>query len=785
MTLDIALVLGLLVIALVLFTTQWLRMDLVAMLMLCALALLGLVSPTEAVSGFSNPAVITVWAMFILSEGLTRAGIADSIGKRVMKLSGAHEAQMIIVIMLVAGLLSAVMSNIGVVALLLPVTVEAARRCGIAPAKVLMPMAFGAMLGGLLTLIGTPPNLLVSMALEKNAQAGFHFFDFALIGLPVLLAGTLFMAFIGRHWLPATDPERAGLAASASLSEQYGLQERIFALRLPASSLLAGRTLAESGLINTVGLMIIALTRGKETLTLPSQHTVLQAGDILLAQGKFSRFERLRSWNSLNIVREAPLLHEKLLAASVQAELELAADSPLVGDGIIHHQFREQYQLNVLAVKHAGQTHTSKLTSIVLAPGDKILVQGSQTALTALIEQAVFQAVQPLSGDEVKKHYQLDERLFVLGLPADSPLVESSFAENRIGDAFDFRLLGLFRQGEVIQEFHSDDTLQAGDLLLIQGREDDLDILRGFKQLERLDDMSPYLDLLHKGKLALVEATLHPRSKYLGQSVSALHLDKRYKVEVAAIWREGRAYRSATSSMLLKAGDALLIVGPKPQLAKLNSSEHLIVMNPVQVKPVNAKKAPVAAGLMLLMVLLTLTSVLPVFLAAILAATLMVVSRCLTMEQAYAAIDWRSIFLIAGMLPLGLAMQYSGTADWLAQGVLAGLGQYGPLAVLAALYWLTALGTLVIPIIALVLIMIPIALTLSTALGINPQAVLMVVAVAATSLASPVSHAANTLVMGPGGYRFVDYLKVGGPLTLVLFMLTMLIVPLVWPLHNS
>ena len=127
-------------------------------------------------------------------------------------------------------------------------------------------------------------------------------------------------------------------------------------------------------------------------------------------------------------------------------------------------------------------------------------------------------------------------------------------------------------------------------------------------------------------------------------------------------------------------------------------------------------------------------------------------------------------------------MQYSGTADWLAYGVMAGLGQYGPFAVLAGLYWLTALGTLVIPIIALVLIMIPIALTLSTALGINPQAVLMVVAVAATSLASPVSHAANTLVMGPGGYRFVHYLKVGGPLTLLLFLLTMLIVPLVWPL---
>lgn len=785
MTLDIALVLLILAAALLLFVTGWLRMDVVALLVLCALALLGLVSPAEAVSGFSNPAVITVWAMFIMSEGLTRVGIADGIGRQVIRLSGSSETRMIIVIMLVAGLLSAFMSNIGVVALLLPVTVEAARRCGISPAKVLMPMAFGAMLGGLITLIGTPTNLLVHIALEESDRSGFKLFDFALIGLPILLAGTLFVAFIGRHLLPDTDPDRAGLAGSKNLSDQYSLQERIFALRLPDDSLLAGHTLEESGLINTVGLMVIALTRGNETFTLPSRHTVLKAGDIVLAQGKFSRFERLRSWNSLTIEREAPMLHEKLLAASGLAELEVAPDSALVGEVLQHHRFREHYQVNVLAVKRAGQPLRTRLADLSLAAGDKILVQGSKSALDAMHKQAAFNTVQLLSPDDVIQQYNLEERLFVLGLPEDSPLVDSTFADNRLGDAFDFRLLGLFRQGEIIQQFHSDDKLQAGDLLLIQGREEDLDILRGFKQLERLDDMSPYLDLLAKGKLELVEATLHPRSKYIGKSVNALQLDKRYKVEVAAIWREGRAYRSALGSMLLQAGDALLIVGPRPRLAMLTESEHLIVLNPVQVKPVDARKAPLAAGLILLMVALTIAGILPVDLAAILAATLMVASRCLSMEQAYAAIDWRSIFLIAGMLPLGLAMQHSGTAAWLADGVQSSLGQYGPVAVMAGLYLVTALGTLVVPTVALVLIMAPIGLMLSSALGINGQSAMMIVAVAATSLASPVSHAANTLVMGPGGYRFVDYLKVGGPLSLLLFVITMALLPLLWPLNPA
>lgn len=412
MTLEIAIVLTLLFVALFLFITNWLRMDVVALLMLCSLALLGLVSPVEAISGFSNPAVITVWAMFIMSEGLTRAGIADSIGRQVTALSGGREIQMIIVIMLISGLLSAFMSNIGVVALLLPVTVEAARRCGILPAKVLMPMAFGAMLGGLLTLVGTPPNLLVSIALENSSQAVFNLFDFATLGLSILLAGTLFMAFIGRHLLPAVDPGREGLTGSKNLSDQYSLQERIFALRLPTPSLLAGRTLEESGLIDTVGLMVISITRGKETFTLPSRFTKLEAGDLILAQGKFSRFERLRSWNSLTIEREAPLLHEKLLAANGLAELEVAADGGLVDEVLQHQLFRERYQLNVLAVKRPDKTLRTRLAGLTLAAGDKLLVQGNSRALEELQNNTAFMHVKSLTVEDVKLDYSLEERLF-------------------------------------------------------------------------------------------------------------------------------------------------------------------------------------------------------------------------------------------------------------------------------------------------------------------------------------------------------------------------------------
>lgn len=780
MTLEIALVLLILLSCLVLFITEWVRMDVVALTVLSSLAILGLVSPAEAVGGFSNPAVITVWAMFIMSEGLTRAGVADRIGRRVMRLAGQSETRMIVIFMIGGGLLSAFMNSIGVAALMMPVVSEVTRRSGVSPSKVLMPLAFGTLLGGLTTLFGTAPNLLLSMALEDAVGDGFGIFDFAYLGVPVLVAGTAFVALAGRHLLPKADPARNS-AHHRDLRAAYSLQERVFALKVSADSLLAGRSIAASGLVDIAGLMIIALTRGGRTEALPARTTILQAGDILLAQGRFDRFTRLRSWNTLAIVREAPILHEKLVTNSALAELVTAEKSSLTGQSLRHRTFRERFGLNVLAVRRGDRVRRTRLAEQVLAAGDRLLVQGSPQALEALQGQAEFTEIVPLEVAEMRSLYQLDERLFVLRVPEDSSLVGSSLGENRLGDAFDFRLLGLFRGGEVLESPSSEEILQTGDLLLIQGRESDLDILRGFQQLEKMEDVSSYLNLFDHGDLDLVEATLHPHGKYAGQRVEALNFYQR-RVEVAAIWREGRPYRSGLGTMVLQQGDALLIVGPRSRLAELNGDENLIILNPVHVKPVDTRKAPLAGALMLLLVASVLFGLLPIYVAAVAAATLMVLTRCITMEQAYRAIEWRSIFLIAGMLPLGAAMQHSGAAAWIAQGVLGLLGAAGPWAVIIGLYAITACGALIVPTPALVLIMAPIALTLSTALAIAPQTGIMAVAIAATSLASPVSHPANTLVMGPGGYRFTDYLKLGIPLTLVVCAVTFLLLPVTWPL---
>lgn len=783
MTLDIGMTLGILLIALVLFITEWVSMDLVALIVLSAIAVAGLVTPAEAVSGFSNPAVITVWAMFILSEGLTRAGIADHIGRSVLRAAGRSEVRTIVIFMIVGGVLSAFMNNIGVAALMLPVAIEVAHRSGVAPSRLLMPLAFGTLLGGLTTLIGTPPNLLISMALRDAGFSGFKFFDFSFVGLPVLLAGTAFIVLFGRHLLPRTDTTRSSKDGQ-DLRAQYGLQERIFALRIPADALLAGRTLAESGLASAAGLMIIALTRAGQTEALPDRQTVLRPGDVLLAQGRLERFDLLRQWNTLVIEREAPVLHGMLWKKTELNELLIAEDSTIIGEPLRHRDFRERYKANVLAIRRGGTVRRTRLSEMVIAAGDRLLTQCADEAIEILRKSPDFSAVAKINEVDMREVYRLEERLFVMRVPQDSSLAGTTVGDNRLGDAFDFRLLGIFRGGELIELPPSEEVVQPADLLLIQGREEDLDVLRGLQQLEILPDVAPYLGVFEQGQLDLIEATLHPRTELVGRSVADLKLNERHQVEVAAILRDGKPHRSGLGAMTLQRGDALLIVGPRRKLAELNQDQNLIVLNPVHVQPIDTRKAPLAGALMFLVVGSVLAGFLPIAIAAVAGATLMVLTRCLSMEQAYRSIDWRSIFLIAGMLPLAVAMQRTGAADFLADGVLGLLGPYGPWPVIAGLYAITMLGKLAVPSAALVLLMAPLALSASADLGVSPQAPMMAVAIAASaSFASPVSHPANALVMGPGGYRFVDYLKLGVPLTLVVFLLTIVLLPVFWPLQ--
>jgi len=783
-TYEIALVLGILGVSLILFITEVLRMDVVALLVLGTLVVTGLVDSDSALQGFSNPAVITVWAMFILSDGLTRTGIADILGTQVIRIAGTREVMLIIVIMLTAGGLSAFMNNIGVAALMLPVVVDIARRTDIPASRLLMPLAYGSLLGGLTTLVGTPPNLLIAGALADAGEESFGMFDFSPVGLGALLVGTLFIALIGRFFLPKETRVQGEKARSQrNLRQQYGLQERTFTLKIPYNSILAGKSLAAARIGSTVGLIVVALDRRGRIEALPSAKTILQGGDKLLVQGRLDRFEELRRWGEVIIEREAPLL-QSLVSERVQlVEVAIAPDSAYIKTLVNHTDLRRDFGVNVLAIRRGELIRRVGINKVPLRAGDKLLLQGGEDAIANLDRSPEFSAVEQVDETTLTDTYRMQESVFVIRIPRDSQLGGKSLAETRLGEAFDFRLLATFRENSLALMPEPDEILLGGDLLLLQGRPEDFDELRGLQELEIESAVSAQLSNYESDRLAMLEVTLAPQSSLAGTQISETNFREKYGLELMAVWRSGETIRSDLNRLTLQFGDALVLLGPRGKIQVFSEEPDFITMTPAPKSPPDIKRAPLASLIMLGVVGVVLAGMLPIAIAAIIGAVIMVITGCLTMEQAYRAIDWRAVFLIAGMLPLGVAMADTGAAAWVAGEVMGLLGDLGPWPVIAGLYVLTATATMIVPTAALVVLMSPIVLSASAEMGIEPQTAMMAVAMAASaSFTSPISHPANILVMGPGGYRFVDYIKIGVPLTLIVFVAVMFLLPIFWPI---
>ena len=271
--------------------------------------------------------------------------------------------------------------------------------------------------------------------------------------------------------------------------------------------------------------------------------------------------------------------------------------------------------------------------------------------------------------------------------------------------------------------------------------------------------------------MGLVEVVLSPRTTLAGKTLRQIHFRDKYGLSVLAIWREGRAYRSNLRDMALRFGDALLLYGPRERLQVLGAEPDFLVLTEAAQEAPRLNKAPIALLIMAAVLTPVILDWLPIAIAAVAGVVLMVLTRCLTMEEAYRSIEWKAVFLIAGMLPLGIAMEQTGAASFLAEGMVGLVGPLGPLAVMAGLFLLAALASQVMPNPAVAVLLAPIALNTANDLGISPYPLMMAVAVSASAaFLSPVGHSANVLVMGPGGYRFSDYTKVGIPLTLVVLL---------------
>lgn len=783
MNLEIGIVLAILAGALALLVTERIRSDVVALLVLAALAVSGLVMPDAAIAGFSNQAVITVWAMYILSEGLTRTGIANILGGQLLAVAGHRELPLVVAVMLISGFLSAFMNNIGVAALMLPVVVEIARRSDVPASRLLMPMLFATLLGGLTTQISTPPNLIVSSALARHGATPFELLDFAPTGLAAFAVGVTFMALVGRHLLPARDPgAESAQRSQRNLRAQYGLQESTYTMTVRESSTLVGRTLAQTRIGSAAGLIVIAYERRGRVEALPSRNTVLQAGDRLVVQGRLDRFNELRRWSELVIEREAPVFQALISDRIRLVEVTVAEDSALVRELLHHAEFRRRFGVNVLAIRRGDLVRRVNLNYVPLRSGDQLLLQGSDDAIGALERSREFVGFRPVTEQELLESYRLQERAFIVRVPVGSALGGSTLAQSRLGDAFDFRLLATFREGNLNLMPEPDEVILGGDQLLIQGRPEDLDVLRGLQELEVQHRLAPNLNIFDSDRLATAEVTLAPNSPMAGQRVKDINLREKHGLELVALWRAGGAIRSDLDRQELHFGDALLLLGPRGKLALLKNDPDLLLLTPLGAPPPVPHRAPMAAAIMVGVVVTAFLGWLPIAIAALLGATLMVLGGCLSMEQAYRAIEWRAVVVIAGMMPLGTAIQDTGAAAWMADHLVTALGVLGPWAIIGGFYLVTAAAALFIPPPVLAVIMSPLVISASTALGIAPQAGLMALAVACTSFASPFAHPANLLIMGPGGYTFADYLRLGIPVTLLTFVTVMLVLPWVWPL---
>jgi len=283
-----------------------------------------------------------------------------------------------------------------------------------------------------------------------------------------------------------------------------------------------------------------------------------------------------------------------------------------------------------------------------------------------------------------------------------------------------------------------------------------------------------------------VEVTLSPQSSLAGKTTRALNFRRRYGLEILSIWRQGRSFGSHLRNMRLEFGDALLLYGPRDRISELTEDPDFLILSqaaydgPEKERPPTWKPS-LATLIVLGVVALALTNVLPIAVAAIAGVAAMLATRCLSVEEGYRAIDWKSVFLIACMLPLGAAMQSTGATTWLAEGMAGVVEPFGPWGIIVGLYLLTMLATTIVPTAPLVVIMSSIAVDAAVQFEIPPPMIIMAIAMAASaSFSSPISHAANALVMGPGGYRFVDYVKIGLILSVIIMITVLPLIALQW-----
>jgi len=381
MTFDSILVLAILIGSIVLFVSEKLRADVVALLVLLSLIATGLLTVEQALQGFASPAVVTVWAVFIISAGLQRSGVAEIIARQLLRLAGNNETRLLFFLMVGAGLMSAFMNNIGAVAILMPAVISIGRKLEISPSKLLMPLAFAALLGGNMTLIGTPPNILAADIMSTYGVEPFGFFDFLPTGILVLAVGIVYMMLIGRKLLPERVP-------ASGFVQGYHVRDYLTEVQIGPKSLLVGKCVNETDLGSRYNLNVVYIHTSEQDQVSSINEWPLNVGDALLLEGKpqdivnASETYRLLStadfsmddWPEITDMEELHLV-----------QITLGPHSNLEGRTLKEINFRERYGLSVLAIRHNGVDQATQLNELPIRFGDSLLVQGSVEMFNNLV----------------------------------------------------------------------------------------------------------------------------------------------------------------------------------------------------------------------------------------------------------------------------------------------------------------------------------------------------------------------------------------------------------------
>lgn len=585
--------------AIVLFITEWIRSDLVAVMVVVALYVTRVLEPRDALSGFSSEPAIVVAAIFVLSAAMHATGVSDTIGSWIGRLAGKSLTRAIVVIMPSVAVLSAFTHHVTTTAMMVPVTLDLARERSIPASKLLMPMSFAASLGTAITIIGAPAFLIASNTLQQSGRSGLGIFSIAPIGLLLTVVGTLFVLLIGRFLLPS---------------------------------------------------------------------------------------------------------------------------------------------------RHATEDRSS--------------------------------------------HFQLEDYLSEFMISDKSPFLKQTVEDVEADPKYHFKVLGLIRKGRRLRAPFKQETLKEGDVLVVRAPPDELLAIRE----EPDHDLHPvklFGDRITQAKSKangndeedlFVQAVVAPRSDLIGRTLKQIDFQRRYGAIVVGLWRKDGWLDQEISKVRLKPNDVLVLEGDEEGLANVATDPAFLMMIPFHGQSRLRRRGWLAGLIMLAAILLAAFNLMSIEMAALAGAVAVVLTRCLSVRQAYQSIDSRIFVFIAGAIPLGVAMQKTGMAGMFAGWLQHAVGGWSERAVLLVLFAVVAVITQFMSDAATTALFAPVAVALAEGLGRPPEAFVVTVAMAAVvSFLTPIGHHGNLLVYGPGRYSFGDFVKVGTPLTVVAALVVVMLAPILWP----